>query len=255
LNQEFFRLIEDTSFFIVDIDSLGENTGIVSYLHGQFVPMIRLKRMHRTDRQCEERPIEKTLFGALEVGYRKDLVRWFDIRGLRTGFRQRLATLDLHGEDRKRITTSEEASAYFRSAAKRKETVFVSYAGRDRKEAEPIIAELKKVFQEENVFDYRDGSSIRPGKPWLQEIFDRISRSALGIPLLSMEYVKSGNCLHEAREMIARRDADKMKILPIKLRDESIALPQYMQDTQYVRLWQYPDTKTTVTQIVAAFED
>jgi hypothetical protein len=55
--------------------------------------------------------------------------------------------------------------------------------------------------------------------------------------------------------MIARRDADKMKILPIKLRDESIALPQYMQDTQYVRLWQYPDTKTTVTQIVAAFED
>ena len=47
----------------------------------------------------------------------------------------------------------------------------------------------------------------------MNEIFRTISITALGIALLSPEYLASGNCEHELEAMVARRDEHKL-VLP-----------------------------------------
>ena len=42
-----------------------------------------------------------------------------------------------------------------------------------------ISAALKQKFP--TVFNYRDGESIQPGKPWLEEIFTKLSTSPVGV--------------------------------------------------------------------------
>ncbi len=109
----------------------------------------------------------------------------------------------------------DEALCICGGAALRKEAVFISYAGADQQLAKNLIAAVRGRFQ--RVFDYRDGDSIRVGQPWIKEIFDQLAVSPIGIPLLSSAYVASGNCMHELREMVARRDSNQMQIFPIKL--------------------------------------
>ncbi len=104
------------------------------------------------------------------------------------------------------------------------------------------------------MFDYRDGQSITPGQPWLPEIFDRLSKSALGVPLISRDYLASGNCEHELREMVAKQDAGKMLIVPVKLTTDSLKLPSWMQDRQYLRLSEYRTVAVAVDLVVHSFD-
>ena len=57
-----------------------------------------------------------------------------------------------------RISQRTQAEGYFRTAALRKEAVFLSYSGKDSDAATRISAALRKKF--EDVFDYKDGKSI-----------------------------------------------------------------------------------------------
>jgi hypothetical protein len=149
---------------------------------------------------------------------------------------------------RKRISTSDGALQYFRGAALRKEAVFVSYAGRDQDAASQLISAFRGQFQQ--VFDYRDGKSIRPGQPWIKEIFDTLAVSPIGVPLLSPAYIESGNCLHELREMVARRDNGRMQVFPIRLRrTDKVQIPHELGDTQYARLWEYANLEELVRWI------
>ncbi len=150
------------------------------------------------------------LYSVFEVGYRKDIVRWRHSDVLLDGLMKRMRSLEA---PRKRISTLNDALEYFRSAALRKQAVFVSYAGRDQDQANDLIAAFRKRFQQ--VFDYRDGKSIRPRQPWIKEIFNQLAVSPIGVPLLSPAYVESGNCTHELREMVARRDSNQMQLFPI----------------------------------------
>src|ERR1051326_4337883 len=120
-----------------------------------------------------------------EVVHRNPI--WFSIRGSRSDIRRtscagqiptncgrvlirRMASLKV---GRRRISTFNDALEYFRSAALRKEAVFISYAGADQDAARDLIDGFRRRFQQ--VFDYRDGKSIRPGQPWIKEIFDQLA--------------------------------------------------------------------------------
>jgi hypothetical protein len=199
LNTDWIARQRGINFALVDVGTSTAATGIVGYLHGAFTPSMRL---------TAEAEGELPLYSAFEAGYPKDIIRWSDSKSLVEGVQNRLDTLDA---PRKRIT-ADDGLEYFRRAAKRKEAVFISYAGADADLASSIAAAFAKRFQK--VFDYRDGKSIRPGEPWLSEIFDQLAVSPIGIPLLSPAYVASGNCAHELREMIARRDSKAMQIFP-----------------------------------------
>jgi hypothetical protein len=242
LNTDWIARQRGLNFAMVDVGIKTAVTGIVGYLHGAFTPSVRL---------TAEPEGELPLYSAFEVGYPKDIVRWTDSKSLMEGVQNRLDTLDA---PRKRIT-ADDGLEYFRRAAKRKEAVFVSYAGADADLAAGIAAAFARRFQK--VFDYRDGKSIRPGEPWLSEIFDRLAVSPIGIPLLSPAYVASGNCAHELREMIARRDNKAMQIFPVKLRAsdrlgmDQFEIPNELKDIQYARFAEYKNADALVDWVVA----
>jgi len=232
----------------VDTGPVAIATGVVGFLHGEFIPAVRLSRV----KTAEEAGVPKTtglaLYDGYEVGYAKDIIRWHDTESLSNGLKQRLGSLDA---GRKRISTLEEALTYFRGAALRKEAVFLSYAGADDQETKPLRDAFQKKFQK--IFDYRDGKSIRTGQPWVREIFDQLAVCPIGIPLLSSAYVGSGNCMHELRQMIARVDDKKMQIFPIKLRaDDKFDIPPELQSTQYARTWEYGSTDELIKEKIIA---
>jgi TIR domain len=245
LNRATFSLFHDADWMIVDLGEEMATTGIPAYLHGQFVPMMRLHHLSSNQDEVSPSMLEKVFFGDLEVGYNKDILVWSNRNTLETGLQERLLTIKA---DVKRIGTRFEAETYFRSAALRREAIFLSYSGKDRDLAADVSAELKKYFQ--TVFDYRDGKSIRPGQPWIDEIFKQLSASAIGIPLLSEDYFASGNCMHEAREMIAHNDSGKMKVIPIKLYKEPLSSQPWLQSLQYLRFSDYAKAEDVVRDVV-----
>lgn len=245
LNRDSYALFHDADWVIVDTGEEMAKTGIPAYLHGQFVPMLRMRRCPPDQAEAQPSALEKTLFGDIEVGYNKDIVAWNNHEKLKADLQERLLTIK---GDVRRIANMLEAENYFQSAALRKDAVFLSYSGKDRDLAADISAELKRHFQ--TVFDYRDGQSIRPGEPWMDEIFKQLSSSAIGVPLLSENYFNSGNCVHEAQEMIASRDSKKMKVIPIKLYKDALNSPAWIQNIQYLRYTDYPGVQEVVKEII-----
>jgi hypothetical protein len=242
LDGETLTQLQQADWAVADVG----HRSAAAYLHGAFVPTMRLMRTSQQPGRDEEIGF---LYGGVEVGYVEDIVTWSSRRSLEEGLRQRLSSLNV---DVRRINTTTEADEYFRSASLRKETVFVSYSGRDEQAAAELVACLRDTFQ--RVFDYRDGESIRPGQPWLEEIFGQLSASAIGIPLFSASYVESGNCLHELRQMVAQRDSARMQIVPLVLA-EGVEIPDYTRDLQYLPRWKYDRAQDVVDAIVKALPD
>ncbi|MFL6201170.1 MAG: toll/interleukin-1 receptor domain-containing protein [Thermoanaerobaculia bacterium] len=242
----FMSELEGLDWAIVDIGAEACASGLPAFLHGHFIPQMRLIRV---DAKHPRSPIETTILAAFDVGYPKDIIRWRDAETLDREFVQRLTTLY---EPRKYIRTSDEARAYFAGAALRKETVFLSYSGDDRELVSGLAKALRNRFQQ--VFDYRDqGESIVPGRRWIEEVFDKLSTSAIGIPILSSTYFTSGNCMHEARQMMGLADAGKIRLFPVKIKEGPLELPNWIQDVQYVRGWEYPTPEDLVEKITSAY--
>jgi hypothetical protein len=240
-------------WLVIDVGPAVAATGLVGFCQAQFVPMLRLRRVASAGEPPTE--VERCLFGGVEVGYAKDVLRWTSIDELGEGLAARLARIRQPIE---RISSYERAVRYFSAAALRKETVFVSYSGRDAAIAAGLVATLKRSFQ--TVFDYRDGSSIAAGQPWLSEIFRTISTTALGVALLSSDYLASGNCEHELEAMVARRDERKLALVPVKLAPDEpdgkkLELPPHLAGLQYLRYWTYPGAADVAAAIVTAFEE
>lgn len=228
LGGPFYASIGELDWVVVDVGDNLASGPAVGFLHGHFVPAVRLARSRGG---AAAAAISDSLYGAFEVGYPKDIVRWSEPEALLVALLGRLKTLML---PQQLVDDVASARRYFESASLRKEVVFVSYSGADLALARPIIEALKKKFK--TVFDYKDGESIRPGRPWLEEIFGTIARASGGVALLSPNYLASGNCLHEAREMVARRDEGRLQLLPVRLTAGKLDLPEWLLDTQHARL-------------------
>jgi hypothetical protein len=250
LNADYLADIESLDWIIVDIGVTAMSSGIVGYLHGRSVPTLRLLKGVDSTEQVKVQQSYRGLYGGVEVGYQTDIVGWSDVASLKRKMDERLLTLTAPV---RRISSHAESEAYFRTASLRKEPVFLSYCGKDAELASQISGELKKRFQK--VFDYKDGKSITPGESWLKEIFDKLSLSALGIPLVSSNYIQSGNCGHEAQEMVSQLDAGQMTMIPVKLyKDDRFELPNWMRSTQYMHIYDYPDVPSTVVKIIEFFD-
>jgi len=247
LDSKFFKLLTEIDLAIVDYNEYITSCGLPAFLHGRFIPTIRMKHAS-IDVDPSNAHLEYFLFGGVEVGYNKDVVIWKDLDSLKEGLTQ---NLEIINSSVRRINTYDEAKEYFQSADKRKEAIFVSYSGKDIDIARPIINSLKTYFQ--TVFDYRDGESIVQGKPWLSEIFDKLSVSGIGINLYSNSYFASGNCEHEALEMVKNYDSRKMKLFPVKLYEENLTLPSFLEYIQYFRYYEYnKDPDKLVKAIIKA---
>ena len=228
IDSSFIGAVHECDWVVTDIASC-EAVGLLGFLEGRFVPLIRLLHVAPDADRANPSPAEATLYGAFEVGYVKDIVRWSGAEELEREVRARLSRIQ---QDTRHIVKRDDARAYFREAALRKEAVFISYSGADSARARPIIDSFRQKFQ--RVFDYKDGESIAAGRPWLDEIFTTLERSSLAILLLSPSYFTSGNCEHEARAAIAQRDGHKLEVLPVRL-TEATDPPAWLKDLQNLR--------------------
>ena len=249
LGSAFAAKLSAFDWIVVDIGGASAASGIVGYLHGRFIPMLRLMKVPAGIPVDMSTPLIDTLFGGYEVGYPKDIVRWNDEETLQTEVEKRIKILDVQQEP---VATLLDAQQYFRRAALRNEAIFVSYSGADADIAEGLITVLGQRFKQ--VFDYRDGKSIPAGKSWMSEIFTQIEARRIGVLLYSASYFKSDNCLHEARVMLARLDSREMKLVPVKLRDETLEMPAEFSSIQYLRRWTYSDWGTLVDAIIHAID-
>jgi hypothetical protein len=239
--------LDAASWVIADVGPELFRTGLVGYMHGRFIPMMRL--FHASDGTATMIGEHRCLHVGIEKGYDSDLVRWRNVDDLEAGIKDRL---ELINAERTFIPNAEEAQRYFGKASLRKEAVFLSYSGEDQHVATQITLALKARFQD--VFNYKDGESIRPGRPWLEEIDLHLRRAAIGVQLLSSKYVASSHCQEEARIMNALFNENKIKLLPVRVTDEKFDVPTWLADKQYVRL-DRSGVATIVDRIVGMLEN
>ncbi len=197
-----------------------------AYLYGQFVPLLRLQHAG-TDSGGES--AEDVLYPHLDVGYRKDVVRWRTEDELEAGLRERL---DVINDEARLVGTAREATEYFSMASKRKSKVFLSYSGKDAELGALFSAELKKNFQ--SVFDYRDGGSLAAGDYWRDQLNDSLARTAVGVILLSENYAASGHCMDEARVLYDGKVEGRVVLLPVRV--DSSKVPALLATVHYARL-------------------
>lgn len=252
LDRQSLAELEGLNFAVVDVGPETSCTGIPAYLHGRFVPMLRLRHLNARHRARHDLDFEHVLRDSVEVGYAKDILTWTDISQLNRGLNGRLLSLQVESdEDIRFISNVTDAEDYFRSASQRSEPIFISYAGRDMDLVSPICKAFSSRFR--NVFDYKDGASIQPGREWQPEIFDRLASCAVGLPMLSPNYFLSGNCKHEAQMMAARYDEGGLKLLPVKLTDAKLELPTWLPPVQYQYLWR-TNPEQLVSKVVLLLE-
>jgi hypothetical protein len=191
------------------------------------MPLLRVRR------KGSEPSVEAdVLFADLDVGYRRDVVQWETADELRARLEERLIVIDRQPE---LIGDTRAARRYFGSAAKRKEPVFLSYAGEDGAIAAEFADELRRLFQE--VFDYRERESIPAGEFWQDHISGELSSAAIGVILFSESYANSGHCIDEARHLYGRKIENQARLLPVRL-DDSQA-PALLAGLEYRRLGEW----------------
>jgi hypothetical protein len=229
IDTRFINAADGCDWLVIDIGQDPGSGAVVAFLEARFAPLLRLCHVAPDGDHASLAPVEAALYGAYEVGYPKDIVRWATDEELLREVDSRLARIQ---QEPRRINSHLEARKYFRSAAPRSETVFISYNGTDAAAAAPIVEAFRRRFQ--TVFDYKDGQSIRGGRPWIEEIFDSIDRSSLVVFLLSPTYFASQNCVHEAEQAVALRDEGKLQVLPVRLAGRASDMPNWLRRLQLV---------------------
>ena len=239
LGLSFQSDLRSLDWAIVDIGQ-ERSRCLAYYLHGCFVPLLRLRYVPEGGSAATE----PFLFQTFEVGYPKDIVVWTKEDELREGLEKRLARI---ATDAQLITNEQVAFTYFQSAAQRDEVVFVSYSGKDRDQGKGIAEALKKRFKE--VFDYRDDESLTAGMPWLPQIYDRLKGSKIGVLLLSDDYFNSDYCRSEAEFMVDKAMSAGMAIVPVRLK-ESVDIPPYLSRYQNLRGWKFGSDYGALTDAI-----
>ena len=137
-----FDLLDSLDWIFTDVGPQTAATGMLGLIHSHFVPAVRMRRGAGPPDPDDWVGTSGVggLFGALDVGYRKDIVYWRDdVDSLHTQLRSRVQIALKPPDQHEVIKTRQEALNYFRLASE-KRRVFVSYAGDDRPAAEKLVA-------------------------------------------------------------------------------------------------------------------
>ncbi|MEO5682745.1 MAG: toll/interleukin-1 receptor domain-containing protein [Chitinophagaceae bacterium] len=254
LNIKQLRFLDKIDFALVDAGENMMQTGIPAYLHGKFVPMLRL-HFQDDDADIIGPPLSNSfLYGGIETGYPKDIICWNKKESLEKKLKERLDRLY---SGYRRINTPEQAMEYFNSAAIKDKSVFLSYTNDDEAAALEMITSLKKRFK--IVFNYKDTTSIPGSEPWLKVIFDRIAQCDVFISLYSTAYFKSLHCERELQHGVTQKlNGKKIVVYPVKLyqgEDLKLVVPEYASFIQYTRKYQYKGMDEIVEDIMQKLPD
>ncbi|MEH1056861.1 toll/interleukin-1 receptor domain-containing protein [Micromonospora sp. CPCC 206171] len=206
----------------------------VAFLRGHGIPVLRIGPVDGPP----DVATEELIYGELAPHYAKDLIRWSDPERLQVALEERIGQIL---SEPGLIDNRVDAQGYFQSAAKLNHLVFLSYAKEDHEYADRIGAELSSAFQE--VFDYRKPAAIPHGARWLDHMLASLATAAIGVPLLSPNYVASSYCMEEGRRMMDAALGGRMRVFPVLLADSGVDL---FSQLEYRRA-----TRMSPTEIVA----
>ncbi|WP_162602811.1 toll/interleukin-1 receptor domain-containing protein [Streptomyces sp. CS090A] len=231
LNLDLITWLRKCDWAVIDLDDPASRL-VAAFTHGQFVPTLALTSTAGSQASQDhlDVPDEKTLYGDVETGHRKAVVRWSNPEHLLGSVESHLKVI---GEQPRYIGDTDQAVDYFGSAAKRSERVFLSYAAEDGETAAEFSRLLNARFQD--VFDYRSHGTIKVGEQWMDTLLTGLARSAIGVLLLSKSYVASKYCMLEARELYRAAVEGRAALVPVCL--ERMELPDFLQGTQYRALY------------------
>lgn len=236
LDLDLVTRLRACDWVIVDLDS-AQGQLVAAFTHGQFVPTLPIVSPRASG------TLEQTLYGEIPTGHRKAIVRWGDPDDLVAAVEPHLRVID---EQPRYIGSTAQALEYFRSAAKRNERVFLSYASANQDQAATFAQLLNDRFQ--NVFDFRQHGAIGVGEDWLDDLMGNLAKSAVGVLLLSKEYLESKYCMLEARELHRYSVEGDVRLVPVCL--ERMELPDFLQRTQYRNLSRHTP-QTIVTELLS----
>ncbi|MFD7639157.1 toll/interleukin-1 receptor domain-containing protein [Kitasatospora sp. NPDC059795] len=233
----FTARLREVDWSVVGMD---EPTAVAAsaFVLGSGVPSLHIGR-----ESAEPAPeAELEVHDAREERHPRTVLRWSDPARLVRSFEE---TLHVIGRQPRLIHDAEQAEGYFQAAKLRKEQVFLSYAREDSEIAAVFSKILRGTFQE--VFDYRRAGSIQAGSNWMEELIGSLAKSAVGVLLLSPDYVESKYCLLEAQRLYRAQIEGSARLFPVRLRPTE--LPEILQSLQYHRL--EPQTETEVEAAVS----
>ncbi|MFF4227746.1 toll/interleukin-1 receptor domain-containing protein [Streptomyces sp. NPDC001820] len=245
LNLDLITWLRKCDWVVLDLDATASRL-VAAFTHGQFIPTLPIASDAITEPQGSDPPDEDTLYGDMETGHRKAIIRWSEPNDLVKSFESHLKVID---EQPRYIGSTDQAAKYFSSAAKRSERVFLSYAAEDAESATDFSHLLNERFQ--HVFDYRAHGAIKAGEPWMDILLSGLAKAAVGILLVSKSYLASKYCQFEARELHRAAVEGRAKIIPVCL--ERVELPDFLQSTQYRALYRH-SSRAIVEELLSELE-
>jgi hypothetical protein len=184
--------VDASNWIIADVGAESMATGVIGFLHGAFVPTMRLMRVE-TAKDAEPRLMpESALYGGVEVGYRKDVARWWDTATLIT----EIVNPAYAGRCNPPFRHTGRGTRLPRRL-RNEGRVFISYPA-PTKGNEDLRAAFVRRFQEVLTI----GTANRLPRPALDRSNLNSLSSPVCVPLLSSTYVASGNCIHELDDAV-----------------------------------------------------
>jgi len=241
------ELAATCDWIALDPGDLPEGAAALGWLDGRGVPLVRLRRQ-RPGRPHTS-PAEDALYRNFEVGYTEDGIWWRDRDDLLSKVG---ATLDLLLAPSRRISTAVEALEYFRSAGRRPEKVFLSFASEDAVIASHLYEHLARTFH--TVFNYQQKEALTTGISYPEQVYDRLAEADIGVALLSTPYLSKETCRHEAQDMAASRDAGTMFVYPLNV--DGCQPPSYFRSMQFEQVGPDDfDGALNVDRLVRAYDE
>ena len=243
IGPEFLIEVWQLDWAVVDVGATGTDGAVLAYLHGQFLPMLRLRRVLQGGVPGRASALERILYGGFNVGYSEDN---HTARSRLPGGR-RCATLTPRSTARRpTLAPPRRPSATSlgpRSARRRSSSATAARTGPGwRRSPTPWSSVSRRSTT-------TGGDSIPVGSNWYDEIIRQVSTSPVGIPFLSASYLTKPYCLEEAERMASRHVEGKMTVLPVNLDDTTP--PAVLDRIQYVRTAAFPDAASLVEHLIA----
>jgi nucleoside phosphorylase len=178
-------------FVIVDLDPAGIPHWIYPYIHGRFIPCIRLLHVQGDTRPELPPLIKSTILRGL-APVEEPVLYWRDADLLVDAIESQIERVKRKRQD---FESLEEGLRYFRKAERREASIFISNPGEVNEFARQLAAAMKAEGME--IFQYQEENRIPIGEAWEPRLQNEVRNSEIFLPLITKAFWKSEPCRME----------------------------------------------------------
>jgi TIR domain len=211
---QFALELDQCDFVVIDVGSRSVTSWIYPFLHGRFIPAVRLLYQGAGGGRREVASLDHD--DALrQAGVGDELfIRWSTPDELKV-------RLELHVQKlfqpREPFQSAKQGRDYFNNLGRRQASIFISNAGPDNEFASHLV----RVLNLENIrpFHYVYENPFDLGADWRDSLRARLRSTELFVPLLSQAYWASDWCTEEYKTAERLEKRGRLTIVPYFLDD------------------------------------